>query len=301
MRQTRRIKKRDGVMAGGAQQTGGTHMEILLEKKDEEPPTYQWQQYGAVTDAVAKVSPIPVPPGAEMLAEHAQEMSYFVRELMADDEVPPGVVATGITKLATILADAENTLTELPRIKPLEKVDANQTYRGLGRAEPPYFTPIDQRNAAEVKRLSNTAARERNADPTFRAEVAEAVRLGMSMKEVREAYGIGWEAMYGILDEAGVPRPRRGNHGNLAAKFAPEEEIEMPTPQTPARNGRAAELDAAVKAHNEGVASQPDKSWRITFVAPQSHVFTAPTLDEAIALVREGYGADVDITSIGRA
>jgi hypothetical protein len=278
MRQTRRIKKREGIMAGGAQQPGGTHAEILLEKPTEEPPQYQWPPRNPVAEALAEVAPMAIAPGAEMLQQHAQEMAFFVQDLMDNETVPPQVVAKGVSKLATILAEGERTLTDLPRIRP------------------PHFTPIRERNAAEVKRLGVAAARERNANPTFRAEVAEAVRLGMPMSEVREAYGIGWETMYGILDEAGVPRPQRGKHHRSASQadpFTPSEESEMPTPPPT----KAAPANGVVQQS----ANPADKSWRITFIASTTKTFTAPTLDEAIALVREGYGEDVDITNIGRA
>lgn len=283
MRQTRRIKKREGVMAGGAQQPGGTHAEILLEKPAAEPPQYKWQIYGdQVANAISEVAPSAIPPQAEMLGGHAQRMASFVQDLMDDDDVPPGAVAVGITKLATILADAEHTLTDLPSIRPVEKQDADQVYRGLGAAPP---------------RLGNQASRERLADPTLRHEVTEAVRLGMSLREVRAAYGIGWEAMYEMLDEAGIQRPGRGRPRTRPQPTPTEEVTTVPTPP-PARTPVPANgTDAAVLASRAANA----KAWRITFVSSTTKTFEAATLDEAIAMVREGYGEDVDITNIGRA
>ena len=164
-------------------------------------------------------------------------------------------------------------------------------------------TPIEAEASPEVLPLPARRLTRRNAHTTTPEQNLEILNLyleGEDVNELAAAYKVHMTTIYEVLKRQGVrPRDRKqyDDAGNVIA------ERKAPSP-----NGKA-ELVASLKQEADlsdlppihMPSAPPERGWWVTFTVTRRVMTSAPTIEEALRMVRAGQGPDIDILEAARA
>lgn len=167
----------------------------------------------------------------------------------------------------------------------------------------------------------NKRGRRRAWSPEVRAEIVAAYQdPSVSVSEIQRAYGVAEGTLYRFLKLAGVPvrsaakseAGRQGYERYQAAQLhlgqapgaAIEEEtptVTTPTPPTSAPAPTPQPDASPVLALIRNQAYEPQqRAWAVTYIVQRTELVAAPSIDEALRIMRERHGDDIDVVQLQR-